>query len=68
MSREVTILKLRTLFERFERQVLVRLAEDQTAFICTAKWPLCSIIRRVGVGEAGRDFAPLSQGPPAAKR
>jgi hypothetical protein len=55
VSLEVTILKLRTLFDR---QILVRLAELDTALICTTKWRLFSIIRRIGVGDAGRDFAP----------
>ena len=51
---------LRTLFEK---QVFVRLSEDHTAFICTTKWPLLSKIRRVGVDEAGRDFAPQVDEP-----
>ena len=46
---------LRTLFEK---QVFVRLTEDQTAFICTTKWPLLSRTRRIAVDGAGRDFAP----------
>ena len=46
-----------TLSTLFEKQVFVRLSEDRTAFICTTKWPLLSITRRVGVDEAGRDFA-----------
>jgi hypothetical protein len=47
-----------TLSTLFEKQVFVRLSEDHTAFICTTKWPLLSRTRRVGVHEAGRDFAP----------
>ncbi len=53
-------MKLRTLFEK---QVFVRLSEDQTGFICTTKWPLLSITRRVGVDESGRDFAPQVREP-----
>ena len=60
MSQEVTIMTLSTLFEK---QVFVRLSEDQTAFICTTKWPLLSRIRRVSVDEAGRDFAPQAGEP-----
>ncbi len=47
-----------TLSTLFEKQVFVRLTEDHTAFICTTKWPLLSRTKRVGVQEAGRDFAP----------
>lgn len=46
---------LRTLFEK---QVFIRLTDDQTAFISTTKWPLLSRIRRFRVSEAGRDCAP----------
>ncbi len=53
-------MKLRTLFEK---QVFVRLSEDQTGFFCTTKWPLLSITRRVGVDESGRDFAPQVREP-----
>jgi hypothetical protein len=53
-------MKLRTLFEK---QVLVRLSEDDSAFICTTKWPLFSITRRVGVDEAARDVAPQVREP-----
>jgi hypothetical protein len=49
------MMALRTLFER---QVLIRLTDDQTAFISTTKWPLLSRIRRFRVSGAGRDFAP----------
>ena len=45
---------LRTLFEK---QVFIRLTDDQTAFICTAKWPLLSRTRRVDVNEPGHAFA-----------
>ena len=48
-------MKLRTLFEK---QVFLRLTDDQTAFICTAKWSLFSRIRQVCVSEARRDFGP----------
>jgi len=47
----------------FEKQVFVRLSEDHTAFICTTKWRLFSIIGRVGVGETGSDFAPQVREP-----
>lgn len=47
-------MKLRILFEK---QVFVRLSEDHGAFICTTQWPLLSRTRRIGVGEAGHDFA-----------
>ena len=52
-----------TLSTLFEKQVFVRLSEDHTAFICTTKWPLLSRTRRVGVDEAGRDFAPQAGEP-----
>ena len=52
---ETTIMTLRTLFEK---QVFIRLTDDQTAFISTTKRPLLSRIRRFRVSEAGRDFAP----------
>lgn len=55
MSREVTTMTLRTLFEK---QVFVRLSEDHTAFICTRRWPLLSKIKRVSVDVAALDFAP----------
>jgi hypothetical protein len=61
MSQEVTIMKLRTLFEK---RVFVRLSEDHSAFICTTKWPLLSITRRVGIhDEAERDVAPQVREP-----
>src|SRR5271157_2465059 len=55
MSQEVTIMTLRTLFEK---QVFVRLTEDHAAFVCTTKWPLLSKIRRVSVDGARRDSGP----------
>jgi hypothetical protein len=60
MSREVTTMTLRTLFEK---QVFVRLSEDHTAFICTTRWPLLSKIKRVSVDEEARDFAPQVDEP-----
>ncbi len=51
---------LRTLFEK---QVLVRLSEDHTAFICTTRWPLLLKVRRVSVDEAARDLAPQIDEP-----
>jgi hypothetical protein len=56
---------LRTLFKK---QVFIRLTDDQTAFIYTAKWPLLSRIRRVGVSEAGRNFAPQVTEPGSIAR
>ncbi|HTW63775.1 MAG TPA: hypothetical protein VME17_04125 [Bryobacteraceae bacterium] len=47
-----------TLRALFEKQVFIRLTDDQAAFICTAKWPLLSRTKRVDVNAAGRDFAP----------
>lgn len=47
-----------TLRPLFEKQVLIRLTDDQTAFVCTAKWSLFSRITRVCVSETGPDFAP----------
>jgi hypothetical protein len=49
------MMTLRTLFEK---QVFIRLSDEQTAFVCTTKWPLLSIRRRVGVGDAGPCVAP----------
>jgi len=43
-------MKLRTLFEK---QVFVRLSEDHATFICTTKWQLLSIVRRIVVGQVG---------------
>ena len=57
-SREATKMKLRTLFAKFETQVFIRLTDDQTAFMCTAKWPLLSRTRRVAVNGAGIDATP----------
>jgi len=37
----------------FEKEVFVRVSEDQSTLICTTKWPLLSIIRRFGVEKAG---------------
>jgi hypothetical protein len=47
-----------TLKSLFEKQVFIRLIDDGTAFLCTAKWLLFARTKRVGVSEAGRDFAP----------
>ena len=47
-------MKLRILFEK---QVFVRLSQDHSALICTTQWPLLSRTRRIGIGEAGHDFA-----------
>jgi hypothetical protein len=60
ISQEVTIMTLRSVFEK---QVFVRLTEDHAAFICTARWPLLSKIRRVNVYVAGRDFPPQVREP-----
>lgn len=48
-------MKLRSLFEK---QIFIRLTDDQTAFICTAKWSLLTRSRRVCVNDAGRDVDP----------
>ena len=40
-----------TLRKLFEKQVFIRLTDDQTAFISTAKWLLLTRIRRVSVSE-----------------
>ncbi len=45
-----------TLGSLFEKQVFIRLSDDRSAFICTAKWPLFAGIGRVEVGETGGDF------------
>ena len=63
-SWEVTMMKLRILFEK---QVFVRLSEDHSAFVCTTQWPLLSRTRRIGVGEAGHDFA-LQVSEPVLRR
>jgi hypothetical protein len=47
-----------TLRPLFQKQVHIRLTDDQTAFVCTAKWSLFSRITRVCVRDAGPDFAP----------
>ena len=60
MSQEATIMTLRTLFEK---QVFIRLTDDQTAFRCISKWPLFSIARRVGVSQSGRELAPQGSEP-----
>jgi hypothetical protein len=46
-----------TLRHLFAKQVLIRLTDDQTALVCTAKWSLLSNITRVCVSETGPDFA-----------
>ncbi len=43
---QATIMTFRSLFEK---QMFIRLADDQTAFFCTVKWRLFSRTRRVGV-------------------
>src|SRR5665213_1705663 len=63
-SWEVTIMKLRILFEK---RVVVRLSEDHSAFICTTQWPLLSRTRRIGVGEAGHDLT-LQVSEPVLRR
>ncbi len=42
----------------FEKQVFVRLTDDQTDFICTVKWPFLSKVRRVAVTAPGSGLAP----------
>ncbi len=41
-----------TLKALFEKEVFVRVSEDQSTLICTTKWPIFSIIRRFGVDRA----------------
>ena len=52
-----------TLRKLFEKQVFIRLTDDQTAFISTAKWLLLTRIRRVSVSEAGHDCTPQATEP-----
>lgn len=52
---EATILTFRCLFEK---QIFIRLVDNQTAFFCTVKWRRFSRIRRVGVSVPGSDLAP----------
>lgn len=47
-----------TLRTWFEKQVFIRLGDEQTTLVCTAKWRLLSIRRRVDVGDAGLYVAP----------
>jgi|GEM_PF-2582131 len=49
-----------TLSTLFEKQVFIRLTEDRTALICTARWPLFTSISRVSVDEAGSNHAPAA--------
>jgi hypothetical protein len=57
-----------TLRSLFEKQIFIRLADDQTAFLYTAKWRLSSRIRRVSLSKAGRDLAPQVTEPTPAPR
>jgi hypothetical protein len=41
----------------FEKKVYIRLADDQPAFVCTAKWPLFTNVKRVSISEASPDLA-----------
>jgi hypothetical protein len=52
--REATKMTLSTLFEK---KVFIRLAEDQSAFVCTSKGPLFSSVKRVSINDAMPDFA-----------
>jgi hypothetical protein len=54
-SRAATKMTFRTLFEK---QVFIRLTDDHTAFMYTAKWPLRSRTRRLAVNEAGINATP----------
>jgi len=56
---------LRTLFEK---QVLIRLTGDQTAFVCTTKWPLLSRSNRVEVRRTGGGLAPQETEPVSIAR
>ena len=42
-----------TLKALFEKEIFVRVSEDQSTLICTTKWPFFSIIKRFGVDRAG---------------
>ncbi len=42
----------------FEKQVLIRLTDDNAAFVCTAKWSVLSKITQVDCSEANVDLAP----------
>ena len=42
-----------TLRMLFEKEIFVRVSEDQSTLICTTKWPFFSIARRFGVDRAG---------------
>ncbi len=55
------MMNIRTLFEK---QVFVRLTDDQTGFICTVRWPLLSLsgVRRAMVDEIEIGFAPQVTG------
>lgn len=44
------MMTLRTLFEK---EIFVRVSEDQSTLICTSKWPFFSITRRFGFDKAG---------------
>jgi hypothetical protein len=46
-----------TLRKLFEKQVFIRLTDDQVAFVCTAKWPFLSRTRRVDINECGSSLA-----------
>ena len=45
----------------FEKQVFIRLNEDRTAFMCTAKWLLLSRIRWVAVSGSRPNVVPQSR-------
>lgn len=43
------MMTLRTLFEK---EIFIRVSEDQSTLICATKWPFFSITRRFGVDRA----------------
>jgi hypothetical protein len=47
---EATMMTLKTLFEK---EVFIRVSEDQSTLICTTKWRFFSLTRRFGVDRAG---------------
>src|ERR1700744_1751323 len=46
---------LMTLRRLFQRELLIRLADDQSAaFICTSKWPVSSRTKRVAISDSSK--------------
>lgn len=59
-----------TLKTLFDKEVFVRVSEDQSTLICTTKWPFFSLARRFGVdkAESGTRFRESSVLPEPEKR